>query len=112
MFPLFWLFCLIAFSQKSNSEIALSWSLKAIECTKSKEYPLKLPNQLACLTNIYPKKVDLNYVGVCYQPTKEELQIWKDWVIKNQTFLSIKNHTNNEQFNFIFIEELITFNDQ
>jgi len=39
-------------------------------------------NEIICLTQIYPKKVDGSYIGIIYYPTLEEVKLWKNWFEK------------------------------
>jgi len=86
---IFLLFFTFSFSQDLKHKNAADDVLVLIEKIENgKEYYIKLPNQIACLTNIYPKKVDGTYFGILYYPTLEEIKLWKDWVNKNRSKLS------------------------
>ena len=52
---------------------------------KDRGYNIGLSNLIANLSGIKPKKYDLNYFGVTYSPTIEEVKLWKDWFEKNKT---------------------------
>ncbi len=83
------LFYAFGFSQNMNHKSAADEIISQIEqIEKGYGYNIKLPNSIACLTSIYPKKFDGTYVGIIYYPTLKELKIWKNWV--NENHLKIK----------------------
>ena len=87
-------------------------ALAAIEAIKNYKAEIKLPTRLACLTQIFPKDVDLNYSGVCYIPTKAELAMWRNWILKNKDYLEYEKDEPKEEFDFIFGEFNIIYNDK
>lgn len=84
-------------------------ALAAIDIIEKGEYNIKLPTLLACLTLIFPKNVDLNYSGVCYQPTKKDLEMWRTWVLTNKENLQFKKQESEANFDFIFGDFNIIF---
>jgi len=58
--------------------------------------------EIVCLTNIGTKKWDGNFVGEFYFPSKDEIQIWKDWFEENKTKISYS--TNSDIFNREFYQ--------
>ena len=48
---------------------------------------VKFPNRIACLTGIFPKKVDGTYLGLIYYPNNDEIKAWKNWITENRTKL-------------------------
>ena len=89
---IFLLFFVAGFSQNLKYQSAADEVLYQIEkIEKGYDYNIKLPNSIACLTNIYPKKFDGTYVGLVYYPTLEELTIWKNLVIENRLKIKYKN---------------------
>ena len=86
---LFLLIFTVSFSQNKKFKSAADEIISQIEqIEKGNQYNIKLPNSIACLTGIYPKKVDGTYFGIIYYPTIEELKIWKKLV--NENHLKIK----------------------
>ncbi|AWA31132.1 hypothetical protein HYN48_14100 [Flavobacterium magnum] len=107
------LFILFVASMKAQNKISASdKALAAIDAIEKFEAEIKIPNRLACLTQIFPKDVDFNYVGQCYRPTKEELQLWREWIIKNKENLEYEQEEPEGKFDFIFGEFNIVFNDK
>ncbi|MBC5864004.1 hypothetical protein [Flavobacterium turcicum] len=86
MLLIFSTFCLSQNVKHKNASDEIISQIEQIE--KGYEYNIKLPNSIACLTGVYPKKVDGTYVGIVYYPTLEELKIWKNFV--NENYLKIK----------------------
>jgi len=87
-------------------------ALAAIEAIVNYKAEIKLPTRLACLTQIFPKDVDLNYSGVCYRPTKEELEMWRNWILKNKNYLEYEKEEPEGNFDFIFGDFNIIYNDK
>ena len=87
-------------------------ALAAIEAIVNFQAEIRLPTRLACLTQIFPKDVDLNYSGVCYKPTKEELEMWRNWILKNKDYLEFEKEEPVEKFDFIFGDFNIIYNDK
>jgi len=46
---------------------------------------IKLPNSIACLTGITPKKGDGTYAGWIYYPTLEDVTLWRKWLEANRS---------------------------
>ena len=89
------LFSALGFSQNVKHKSAANEIIYQIEqIEKGYGYNIKLPNSIACLTGIYPKKVDGTYVGIVDYPTLEELKIWKNLV--NENHLKIKYKDSSE----------------
>lgn len=87
-------------------------ALAAIEAIVNFQAEIKLPTRLACLTQIFPLDIDLNYSGVCYRPTKEELEMWRNWILKNKDYLEFEKDEPEEKFDFIFGDFNIIYNDK
>lgn len=79
-------FCLSQNVKHKSAADEIKSQIEQIE--KGYGYNIKLPNSIACLTGVYPKKVEGTYVGIVYFPTLEELKIWKNFV--NENHLKIK----------------------
>lgn len=85
------LFFASSYSQNVKYKSAAEEIISQIEQIEKGEYNIKLPNSIACLTNIYPKKVDGTYVGIVYYPTLHELKIWKELIFKNHLNIKYKD---------------------
>ncbi|NHM02842.1 hypothetical protein [Flavobacterium difficile] len=89
---IFLIFFGVGFSQNQKYKNAADEIISQIEqIEKGYGYNIKLPNSIACLTGIYPKKYDGTYVGIVYFPTSEELKIWKNFVNENHLKIKYKN---------------------
>ena len=79
-----------SYSQTIQTEVSASelvyTSILKIESgiLTGKGYEIHLPNLMANLSGIKPKKYDLNYFGLTYSPTIEEIKVWKEWFEKNK----------------------------
>ncbi|CAM4017292.1 hypothetical protein FLAN108750_05415 [Flavobacterium antarcticum] len=102
----------ITFSKAQNKIKASDKALAAIDAIEKFEAEIKIPNRLACLTQIFPKEIDLNYAGFCYIPSKAELQLWREWIIKNKNNLEYENMEPEGKFDFIFGDFNIIFKDK
>lgn len=87
-------------------------ALAAIVAIENFQAEIKLPTRLACLTQIFPKNVNINYFGVCYKPTKEELEMWKDWILKNKEYLEFEKEEPAEKSDFIIGDFNIIYNNK
>jgi len=110
LFLFFTLFHAALFSQQKPTPEAKA--LAAIDLIESGSYNLTLPTSLACLTRIFPQQVDLNYFGVCYKPTKEELHLWRKWIKENKGNLQFVTEENEGNFDFMFGDFNIVFKDK
>lgn len=109
------LLLIITFFSYSSAQKKLSAAdkaLAAIEAIVNFKAEIKLPMRLACLTKIFPKDVDLNYSGVCYRPTKQELEMWRNWILKNKDYLEFEKEETGGKFDFIFGDFNIIYNDK
>lgn len=101
------LFCVLIvtiFNLKSNAQEKLmpaDKALAAIDAIINFKAEILVATRLACLTQIFPKEINLNYVGVCYRPTTIELERWKTWIEENRKNLLFEKEEPNEKFNFI-----------
>ncbi|MBS4042134.1 MAG: hypothetical protein KGZ81_16215 [Flavobacteriales bacterium] len=98
--------------QGQNKPSPADKALAAIEAIKNYKAEIKLSTRLACLTQIFPKHVDLNYFGVCYKPTNEELEMWRNWILKNEDYLEYEKQEPEGNFDFIFGDFNIIYNDK
>jgi hypothetical protein len=97
------LFFAFGFSQNPKYKSAADEIISQIEqIEKGYDYNIKLPNSIACLTGIYPKKVDGTYVGILYYPTLEELKIWKNLVNENHLKIKYKDMSESNLDSDIF----------
>lgn len=99
-------------SQAQKKPSPADKALAAIEAIENYNAEVKLPTKLACLTQIFPKDVDLNYSGLCYKPTKEELKMWSNWILENKDFLEYDKQEPEGNFDFILGEFNIVYNDK
>ena len=94
MFYLILLFTIQTFSQNSKNDNSaaeiVNSSINEIEkwILNGNGFEIHLPNLIAHLSGIKPKKEDLNYFGHIYFPTIEEVKLWKDWYNKNKGKIS------------------------
>jgi hypothetical protein len=104
------LFFGVSFSQNLKNKSAADEIISQIEqIEKGYGYNIKLPNSIACLTGIYPKKVDGTYFGIVYYPTIEELKIWKKLVNENHLKIKYKEMTKSNLDSDIFDSREIFF---
>ncbi|MES2806328.1 MAG: hypothetical protein V4652_12245 [Bacteroidota bacterium] len=54
-------------------------------------------HEIVCLTNIETKKGNGNYLGISFFPSESEIQLWKDWFVKNKTRISYS--TSSDTYN-------------
>ena len=107
---IFLLFSAVGFTQNLKYKSAADEIISQIEqIEKGYGYNVKLPETIACLTGIYPKKVDGTYVGIVYYPTVEELKMWKNFVNENQFKIKYKDISNVNLDSDIFDPREILF---
>ena len=106
---IFLLFFGVGFSQNLKYKSAADEIISQIEqIEKGYGYNIKLPNSIACLTGVYPKKVDGTYVGIVYYPTLEELKIWKNLINENHLKIKYKDMSESNLDSDIFdIREIL-----
>lgn len=87
----------VGFSQNSPDNSAADEVISQIELIESgNSYNVRLPNAIACLTGIFPKKSDGTYFGIIYEPTTAELNAWKKFVDENRSKITFKDASKSD----------------